>query len=79
MATSSPTKANALRRRKMSTRSGAKSATASLLKAADEMHAELLAQVAALMNSRVGSKRNADLSRIARVVEHYEDKRWPIL
>jgi hypothetical protein len=43
------------------------------------MHAELLSQVKALMNSRAGSQRNADLERIVIVVERYEQQRWPII
>lgn len=73
------TKRSARKHRASSIQNGNASATASLLKAADALHSELLSQIEALMNCRAGSKRAADLERIATVVEHYEQKRWPII
>lgn len=75
MATRNRTRVSARERPQRSTRSGSASAI-DILKEADAMHAELLEQCWALMNSRAGSKRSRDLERIATIVEGYESKRW---
>lgn len=49
-----------------------------LLIAADAMHTELLAQCEKLMDAEAGTKEADDLERLSKVVEVYEQARWPL-
>ena len=73
----SRTQANAPRRMRRVTSSGKPCVTSTFV-AADKLYEELLAQCEALMNARKGSKRGDELMRLARLIEAYEDARWPI-
>ena len=73
----SKTQANAPRRMRRVTSSGQPCVTTTFA-AADKLYEELLAQCEALMDARKGSKRAAELMRLAKIVEAYEDARWPI-
>ena len=73
----SKTQASAPRRMRRVTSSGKPCATSTFV-AADALYEELLAQCEALMDARKGSKRADDLHRLAKIVEAYEEVRWPL-
>ena len=73
----SKTQASAPRRMRRVTSSGTPCVT-STFAAADALYEELLAQCETLMDAKKGSKRATELFRLAKIVEAYEDARWPI-
>ena len=48
------------------------------LSAADAMHAELLSQCERLMDAEAETKAAEDLERLSKLVEDYEQARWPL-
>lgn len=71
------TKASAPEQPPKLTPSGSESAT-NILDAADAMHAELLKQCDELMDAMPGTNGARLLERISKVVEAYEQARWPL-
>lgn len=77
MSRKTATKRSAPKRRPKLTDSMTKSAT-ELLRAADALHGELMEQCEFLMEAKSGTAAAEDLSRIARLVDEYEQARWPL-